>query len=266
MQPDFDALICNVLSQNLANARPRPADEPGTVSLETGLIFARTVMGVAPAALEPPPAPARVEDGAGHSRPIYRALLVYAWLRAAVGTPGDRWQNQMMRWCESIENDLGEASAPMHAQDGWNALALHVAAKPLDRADWIARAAQTFDRLAQGQQQSGALLPPMPQINPETRWYDELVLLHAMSTYGIQTRDPAIESAVRRATEFHLMETQPDHATQQPWAVFAFLSNPDTRIQGEQILDAAIMRNSSNLDAISLILLADALWCMRARG
>jgi hypothetical protein len=80
----------------------------------------------------------------------------------------------------------------------------------------------TLARRLSGSQQmpSGAFLPPDPSMNPETAWYFELVLLHAVSTY-----DPI--SASRNA-EYHLTETQPDHATTEPWGLLAFIRNRNT--------------------------------------
>ena len=61
--------------------------------------------------------------------------------------------------------------------------------------------------------------------------------------------------ALRRVTA----EIQPDHATSQPWALFAFIWNPATRYLADQVLHTA----RSTSDGVSLILLADALYCVR---
>jgi hypothetical protein len=254
----FEAQIHEILVQNLENRLPAPA-APGFVSLEAGLIFPRSIAEGPIPMIEAIPLVGIVVDGAGHSRPIYAALLVYAWLRAGVQV------DTMMAWCELLEMNLAKMSRTTDAAAvAWNALALHVAARRMGHSDWKEIAAEAFTQFAQAQQLDGALLAPAPGTNPETRWYDELVLLHAMSSYAAETHDPAIAAAVRRAAEFNMLETQPDHATQQPWALFAFHDSPQTRIQAEQILHTAIMYGRTNLDAISLILLADALWCARS--
>jgi hypothetical protein len=266
----FADAIRATINQCLAKRIARDIETADRVSLESGLTFARAITGAAPVWHQAPPAPARVVDGAGHCRPIYRSLVVYAWMRTieletAPRTSTDRdWTKQLLPWCELIEKELSAKRGHRPAEAGWNALALSVAATPLGRADWLPLSANIFRGLAQAQQPDGALLQPSSAINPETRWYDELVLLHALGSYAAQSRDAAIERAVERATEFHLRETQPDHATQQPWAIYAFLSNPQTRIQAEQILHTAALQDSRNLDAISLILLADTLWCLRS--
>jgi len=258
----FDAQIQEILLQN-SGVRPAGSVPSGTVSLETGLIFPRTLVAGWPGKVERPPPTGPVVDGAGHSRPIYAGVLVYAWLRAASGAGVPI--APMMAWCELLEANLAKWSGSQYpAAIAWSMLALRVAAAPLGRADWTELAEKKFAQFAHNQQADGALLQPQPDTNPETRWYDELVLLHAMCSYGVEAHDPAIASAVGRAAEFNMLEMQPDHATQQPWALFAFYSQPQTRIQAEQILHTAIMHGRANLDAISLILLADALWCARS--
>jgi hypothetical protein len=268
---NFGTLLGEIISQNLQGFTAPAAQRIGTISIENGLRFPQAITGARPTAGEPVPPPAKVVDGLGHSRPIYRALLVYAWLRATElgGWMTERAANKfheghLPRWCELIERGATLADGPVKGVETLNALTLYVAGKQLKNAAWQSHAASAFERLPGQQQSNGSLLPPMAGSSPEARWYDELVLLHAMCTYSVQTGDPVCASAVRRAAEYHLMETQPDHATQQPWAIFAFLSTPTTAIGAEQILQGCVMQNAKRLDAVSLILLADALWCISA--
>jgi hypothetical protein len=107
--------------------------------------------------------------------------------------------------------------------------------------------------------------------NPETHAFHELVILHAAASYAVQTEDRALAAAIARATRFHLHETQPDHATHQPWGLFAFLWNPDTRSMGEGMLQAAaqspgLHAEPSGASDVTLMLLADALYCLRLFG
>jgi hypothetical protein len=97
--------------------------------------------------------------------------------------------------------------------------------------------------------------------NPETHWYHELVVLHAATVYAAQTGDGALSAAIARNAEFHQDETQPDHATNQPWGLAAFIRNPATRPLADGMLHAAatIGRGSG----VTSILLADALYCLR---
>ena len=59
------------------------------------------------------------------------------------------------------------------------------------------------------------------------------------------------------------LASQPDHATAQPWALFAFVWNPQTRPLADQLLHAARVQDPAARNGVSLILLADALYCLR---
>lgn len=117
-----------------------------------------------------------------------------------------------------------------------------------------------FARLRERQQPSGAFFrfDGNAGENPEPWWYHELVLLHAITSYAGMTGDPAATEAVRKAATFHHAETQPDHATSQPWAVHAFLSDPEFVPTADLLLLAATMQQPSALGAVPRILLADA--------
>jgi hypothetical protein len=78
----------------------------------------------------------------------------------------------------------------------------------------------------------------------------------------VQTEDRTLAAAVARNAEFHLDQTQPDHATAQPWGLFAFIWNPRTRGLADQVLHAARVNQPEGLDGVSLMLLADALYCL----
>src|SRR5260221_299427 len=81
------------------------------------------------------------------------------------------------------------------------------------RDAWVDLASDAFGRLPRSQQESGEFLASGPSDNPDARVYDELVLLHAAADYAVQAEDRPVAAAVARAGEFHLRQTQPDHAT-----------------------------------------------------
>ena len=99
--------------------------------------------------------------------------------------------------------------------------------------------------------------------NPETWWFHELVILHAAASYAVQAEDRTVAAAVARATGHHLRETQPDHATSHPWALFAYVWDERTRPLADGVLHAAAVYRPEGPDGVSLILLADALYCLR---
>jgi hypothetical protein len=260
----FERLIAQVLQQHREELDHCIAPERDSISLRDALCFPKALLGPVslPSVL---PEPGVVSDGQGHRRPAYRGLLVYAWARAIQMQPaaGAHLREPMLKWCNVAEENTSLSDPSRIGEGAWDALALAVAAKWMERSDWISLAATRFRQIASQQQSGGALFPPTNSINPETRWYEELVLLHAMSTYAVEAGDAAVQQAVQRAAEHYVMESQPDHATQQPWAIFAFLSTEETSIQAEEILHTAIMRSTKRMDAISLVLLADALWCVQ---
>jgi hypothetical protein len=170
---------------------------------------------------------------------------------------------------KDLSNDSDVPRAQILALSGgpatdaaWMALALHVAGKIYIRDAWTDLASDFFGKLTKAQNRSGAFLTTTPSDNPETHGYHELVLLHAAATYAVQTEDRPLAAAVAKSTLFHLNETQPDHATTQPWALFPFLWNPDTRTLADTLLHNA----STNASPLTSILLADALYCLRLFG
>ena len=217
-----------------------------------------------------------VVDRAGHRRPVYRPLLAYCWLQSfRLGyellprSEFGRWDEATRTWCDDLEFRLSQFNWPATdspaavgdqiAEVCWIALALHVAGKIFIRDAWTDLAADVFGKLARRQRESGALLTATAADNPETFWFHELATLHAAASYAVQAEDRALATVVAKATRFHSREIQPDHATSQPWGVFAFLWNPETRSFGEGMLHA--MQSSGS--EVSRMLLADALYCLR---
>lgn len=221
-----------------------------------------------------------VVDRTGHHRPIYRSMLVYSWLKAfqLVYETLDRdefgrWEEALRVWCDLLEADLQEISwdatlataarGASAAEACWAALTLHAAGKTLVRDVWTDLAAEHFGKLARAQQPGGAFLATLASDNPETHWYHELAILHAAASFAVQTEDRTVAAAVKRNTEFHMNETQPDHATTQPFAVFAFIWNTATRPLADQVLHAVHTQHPGGATGVAAILLADAVHCLR---
>jgi hypothetical protein len=227
-----------------------------------------------------------VVDRNGHQRPHYRGLLFYAAFQAFQGnyeTLGagsfGKWEEGLRPWADMLEAQLtqvpplyavesGEERPVIPASRGgvaadaaWMALALHVAGRIYIRDAWTDLASDLFGKIARGQQGSGAFLATTTSDNPETRWYHELVLLHAASTYAVQTEDRPLAAAIARATDYHASQTQPDHATNQPWGLFAFIWNSRTRPLADGLLHSASAMGERS--PLTSILLADALYCLR---
>jgi hypothetical protein len=220
-----------------------------------------------------------VLDRLGHQRPVYRPLLVYAWLltykiqferlsRMDFG----RWDEALRAWCDVLADGLSQTQLPKEgipaaagavaSTAAWTALALHIAGKLFIRDPWTDLAAGVMGQLSRAQQPSGAFLIPSASDSPEMVWYHELCTLHALGSYAVQAEDRTVAASVERATNYHLIETQPDHATSQPWALFSFIWNPPTRPIADQLLHAVTLQQPTP-DPVSLILLADSLYCLR---
>jgi len=267
-------------------------EDATTVQVERGLVLPLCMSDPSAGGAEPlvgrlieltafgQPTRVAVVDRFGHDRPAYRPLLVYAWLQAfriAYETlpraDFGRWEEGLRAWCDDLETRLDASHLTAGgipasrgasvAEAAWVALALHVAGKVFIRDAWTDLAGDVFGRLVRGQQPSGALLALGPSDNPEPAWYHELVILHAAASYAVQAEDRHVAAAVARATSYHQNETQPDHATTQPWAVFAFVWNADTRPLADQLLHAQTVQHPQGATGLPLMLLADALYCLR---
>ena len=265
------------------------ADVAGAVRVEHGLVFpqllaagdqegrerAASLLSELPA----PTSPVRVIDAAGHSRPAYLGLLVFCFARAFASCRAissdttDRQRNLIRTWCDAAESDLMAFNWPLRgvpaargadaASAAWCALALYAGGTVLGSRNRIDLAAHTLGRFAAAQISSGAFLVGGRSDNPEALWYHELVLLHAAASYAAQANDPLVTAAVMQAADFHVRETQPDHATTEPWGLLAFIWRREARSLADGMLHALKLRHPHGTGAISSMLLADCLYCLR---
>jgi uncharacterized protein YbaR (Trm112 family) len=287
--PDYACLI----ESALAAAPPIldfSAETPATIQVERGLILPLALTRAAPDTIHPCVDPIlqssnfnqrTVIDQSGHRRHVYRGLLLYTTLLGLTLADHDRpnWPRILRPILDSLEMRLAQmdwstnAGGALPASGGaaateaaWNALALHVASALYNQPFWRATARQTFHRFAAAQQPAGPFLRATASDNPETHWYHELVLLHAVATFAAHTNDTHLAGAAARNAAFHLNQTQPDHATNQPWALHAFAQHPDTRPLADHLLHAATLlggAGGSTNRGVTSILLADALYCLR---
>jgi hypothetical protein len=262
------------------------AESASAVQVERGIVLARpddvaSVERLIELSSSPRLVDLAVIDASGSHRPVYRPLLVYAWLsafrRSYETLPRDqfgRWDEALRSWCDLLEAQLDvinptDTGTPASrgaaaAEAAWSALALHLAGKIFIRDAWTDLASDTFGRLSRGQRESGEFLVAAPSEAPEPRWYHELTLLHAAASYAVQAEDRTVARAVARSADFMSREVQPDHATSQPWGLFAFVWNWASRPLADQVLHTATVQSArARLDGVSLILLADALYCLR---
>lgn len=282
----YEKLILPLLSPAYPSV---DADVSSAVRVEHGLVFpqllavpdqegresALSLLSDLPA----PTSPVRVIDAAGFSRPAYLGLLVYcsarafASCRAISSQATERQRNLIRTWCDAAESDLMTFNWPLRgvpaargaeaASAAWCALAVYAGGMVLGSRHRIDLAAHTIGRFAAAQSGSGAFLIGGQTDNSEALWYHELVLLHAAASYAAQANDPLVTAAVMQAADFHLRETQPDHATTEPWGLLAFIWRREARSLADGMLHALKLRHPSGTDAISSMLLADCLYCLR---
>jgi hypothetical protein len=208
-----------------------------------------------------PPVPSgRVVDRLGHARPLYNPLLAYA-LGMAAGREPRALGDLTADWAGPADAAAGDRIAAA----AWAALADGVVTeKPLDAGPLA-----IMERLAAGQQPSGAFLAARSSDNLESLWFHELSILHATASFAVQRGQFGLWPAVTRAVRYHLEGTQPDHATNQPWGLTAFLLVPDGWPIADSMLHAASTHAAVEGNAsrgLTLMLLADALYCLRQQG
>jgi hypothetical protein len=210
-----------------------------------------------------------VSDVAGHQRPVYLPLLIYCWLLAYEISPVPTWRSAILRWVIDLaelaaSENLGECSGSRGASIGeaiWIALTSYVAGEVFEEEHWTLAGKQRMTSICENQQSSGAFLKATASDNPETLWYHELILLHAVASYAARSGDAVAARAAERSANFHLNETQPDHATAQPWGLPAFVRY--TPMLADQMLHTIATQQPGGIDGVSLMLLADTLYGLR---
>ena len=271
-------LIGDVLSP--APALELSCEDESTIQVERGLVLPMALAGADAARLDESvarlvsapssPARARVTDASGHRRAAYDGLLAYAWQLAFTvaedrlpAPRADAWRRALRAWCAVLQVrhvrasrallSIPAAHAPAAAGAAltgcaWAALASHAIGSD-------ASARRVFPWLVARQQPGGAFLAPGGGDNPETRWYHELVLLHACFSYAVARRDDGVLNAALRAARHHAAEIQPDHASGQPWGLGAFICINEGRPYADELLHAVRVQ----ADGVSQVLLADTL-------
>lgn len=221
-----------------------------------------------------------VVDRQGHRRQAYQGLLWYATFQAVRSSDRvllDSDAESAVGLMDHLRTEVETAIASLKpgdlpAGDGdtvagliWKSLALYAGGELLHDDRFLRTSIGAARLIASRQQASGAYLLPSRSDNPETLWFHELQIVHAVASLGMQAADAGLVASARRAAEFHLNETQPDHATNQPWGLPAFLIHADTHVMADALLHAANVEQPRQLSGVSLILIADALYSCRRR-
>lgn len=205
----------------------------------------------------------RVTDGAGHSRPLYRGLALYALNR--IGRVSKADLNELQSLVAPEADWFLNSPRPPRAAEGARLVQLAFDALALSASFESPHAANVIEQIAARQQPDGRLLEKTASDNPEPMWYHELALLHVVATHAHASGSDLARAATLRAAQYGSEQIQPDHASSHPFALHAFLRVPEGVFLTDMMLHAAGVQSPSTMDTVSLLLLADALDCMRRR-
>lgn len=105
----------------------------------------------------------------------------------------------------------------------------------------------------------GPLAPQSEYITIEVWTESELAGLHALCNLALERNRERILRRVRRTVDWHIENTQPDNATNHPWALHAFLmrSRPEATHFAETLLNNCMVLNGRP-DPMSAWILMDA--------
>lgn len=137
-----------------------------------------------------------------------------------------------------------------------------------DEALWWALHRQDPAPLAIQPQTEGPLIPQGEQISLEVWTESELCGLHALWALAARRADPGMQARVIGAARWHVAHTQPDNATNHPWAVHVFLmlaahGSPDARLYAETLVHNCQV-SLGRPDRFSAIILLDAARALEA--
>lgn len=252
---------------------PRPGFMSGGVTLACAAPLASLVSGQPPAEMEVPSL-SPVADSFGHRRPAYRGLLLHAWARALLRGWRPRHRERLTDWYSAVGSSFDPRLPPQDipAAQGfelcrktWEALALCSGGVALHQDAWRA-AGQSFFAALLPRLQRETFLRVRAEDNLEPWWYHELVLLHAATSYALAGRDRQWMAFIEAAANHHYRQTQPDHASTQPWGINAFLCFPATAFLADQMIHSAITQGEGQPESVAAILFADTLDALVVRS
>lgn len=203
----------------------------------------------------------RPADGAGLRRAAYGGLRVLSAANAGLNVRSciEALRTRLIgHLAEPLTSTMVGANSVMQA--AWDAAAL-------GRIEGcVNESTNVITRILAAQRPSAAFLDFRKEDNAESWWFCELVILDALSQWWV-CDDTSLRAEVRRAVcrsaEFHLHETQPDHATMHPWACGAMMLHPPARPLADWMLGAMQVQFAGGLDAISALLLQNASHLLR---
>ncbi|MCX5661535.1 MAG: hypothetical protein NTW19_17795 [Planctomycetota bacterium] len=231
-----------------------------------------------PAIAAPAPADPALRDPAGHSRKVYFPLVLHLHLAATLARQATLPRAVLEACAAAVPAATASArriEAHVHAPPPpalttlalWQALCLHEAAAVLGAQESLAPDEElgpidaAVSQIVARPGPDGSLHPRDAEESLDAWTYRELSGLHALAALALARRNAEWSARVEQIALHHLDNTQPDHTTSQPWALFAFLWSPKTRVFAEQQIHDATAQGAIDghgLDALPAMLLADA--------
>ena len=208
-------------------------------------------------------------DPAGHVRDIYHPFAVHLCLAAF----HRRYETISRSLRGNCEQAIGEMMNPLrwieqHADAPtalanvplvlWSALGLAEQATLMSRDIDLEMTDSSVAAIVASPGREGSLHEMTNDDSLDTWTYRELVGLHALSRLALLRGRNDWMNRVKDIAWFHLENTQPDNATNEPWAVAAFLMSDRTRSFADQQLHDATTQGGGSLQLLPALLLADA--------
>ena len=210
----------------------------------------------------------RINDGLGHSRPVYMPLVVNvlqsAYLRHRLAMP----MMYERRCREALGSILYRLELPMIFETPDTAVVLFRALCWLRHDLTIQDDDETHstealvDMIVDTPGKDGAMhsFKESEQLL-DTWWYHELVGLHVLTNLAVLTGNARWLERVREIAGHHMENIQADHVTSRPWGMAGFVLNPETTIFAEQQLHEAatgMLSPYAQSNTVTGLLMADA--------
>lgn len=243
----------------LLQPKPEPGDAIALIEAITALSNAMVERGGAAI---------RINDGLGHSRPVYAPFMLSIVQRAFFLHQEHLDASERKACRDAMGSIMYRLDLPMLYDTPDTALTLWKAVCWLRHdlevcnADEAAGTRTLVDAITMTPGKDDALHPfnESEQLL-DTWWYNELCGLHALGNLAMMSNSKKWLQRVAQIANHHLMNIQADHATSQPWGLAAFVLQPETTIFAEQQLHeaaAGVRSPFAKSNTLTALLLADA--------
>ena len=270
----YRAMVAGLLRDSGSKLPPLTAGSPVTLRAAVAVTSGDAGATCRRALAESDPS-AAFADAGGDRRAVYFGLVLATLGGASDGGDADAlagWSAVARRTVAAVDLVGVAAGAGFPSADdarvaaaAWAAVGLGAAARLTGDVTASDESAAVIARVVAAQRPSGSYLSTAAGVaNLESLWYHDLALTHAVMSHAGRSGDPAARDSALRAAAYHLDETQPDHATGQPWGLPAFIASPYARPLADSVLHAAAMSaaaagGTGGLGAVNVLLLADTL-------